>query len=61
MTGTCLRGRVFGRIPVDPDAPEAQQWLRDELAEAPYQAAQPTWFDRVSQGFFDWLNSFVAP
>jgi hypothetical protein len=44
-------------IPVDPDAPEAQQWLRDELAKAPYQAAQPTWFDRLSAAIFDWFSS----
>lgn len=44
-------------IPVDPDAPEAQQWLREELAKAPYQAAQPTWFDRLSQAVFDWFSS----
>ncbi|ASD21238.1 hypothetical protein B7495_03285 [Cryobacterium sp. LW097] len=44
-------------IPVDPGAPDAQQWLRDELAKAPYQAAQPTWFDRLSQAIFDWFSS----
>ncbi|MGO4692504.1 DUF4129 domain-containing protein [Glaciibacter sp. 2TAF33] len=48
-------------IPVDPSAPDAQQWLRDELAKAPYQAARPTWFDRLSQAFFDWLGSLTAP
>jgi Domain of unknown function (DUF4129) len=46
-------------VPVDPDAPEAQQWLREELSKAPYQAARPTWFDRLSQGFLDWLNSLT--
>ncbi len=46
-------------VPVDPDAPEAQQWLREELAKAPYQAARPTWFDRLSEGFLDWLNSLT--
>jgi hypothetical protein len=46
-------------IPVDPDAPEAQQWLRDELAKAPYQAAQPTWFDRLSQAVIDWFTSLT--
>jgi hypothetical protein len=49
------------RIPVDPSAPDAQQWLREELAKAPYQAARPTWFDRLSQAFFDWLGSLTAP
>jgi hypothetical protein len=44
-------------VPVDPEAPEAQQWLREELAKAPYQAARPTWFDRLSQAFLDWLGS----
>jgi hypothetical protein len=50
-------GVAWSGIPVDPDAPEAQQWLRDELAKAPYQAAQPTWFDRLSQAVFDWFAS----
>jgi Domain of unknown function (DUF4129) len=54
-------GRVPARIPVDPSAPDAQQWLREELAKAPYQAARPTWFDRLSQAFFDWLGSLTAP
>jgi hypothetical protein len=48
-------------VPVDPSSPEAQQWLREELAKAPYQAAKPTWFDRLSQAFFDWLGSFTVP
>lgn len=47
-------------VPVDPEAPEAQQWLREELAKAPYQAARPTWFDRLSQSFLDWLGSLTA-
>nr|RZI34690.1 hypothetical protein BJQ95_02977 [Cryobacterium sp. SO1] len=46
-------------IPVEPSAPDAQQWLRDELAKAPYQAAQPTWFDRLSQAILDWFSSLT--
>ena len=53
------RGLAWLGIPVDPDAPEAQQWLRDELAKAPYQAAQPTWFDRLSQAILDWFSSLT--
>lgn len=48
-------------IPVDPSAPEARQWLNEELAKAPYQAAKPTWFDRLSQAFFDWVQSLTVP
>jgi hypothetical protein len=48
-------------IPVDPDAPEARQWLREELSKAQYQAAEPTWFDRLSRSFLDWLTSLTAP
>ncbi|GAA3892475.1 hypothetical protein GCM10022381_37680 [Leifsonia kafniensis] len=48
-------------IPVDPSAPDARQWLKGELAKAPYQAAQPTWFDRASQAFFEWINSLTVP
>jgi hypothetical protein len=44
-------------VPVDPDAPEARQWLLDELSKADYRAAQPTWFDRLSGAIGDWLAS----
>jgi hypothetical protein len=53
--------RTILGVPVDPDGPEAQQWLREELAKAPYQAAKPTWFDRLSQSFLDWITSITAP
>lgn len=42
-------------VPVDPDAPEAQDWLVEELSKPEYQAAQPTLFDRISRGIFEWL------
>ncbi|QEO13502.1 DUF4129 domain-containing protein [Agromyces intestinalis] len=42
-------------IPVDPDAPEARRWLQDELAKGEYQAAQPTWFDRLMAAIRDWF------
>jgi len=44
-------------VPVDPDSDEATQWLIDELTKAPYQAAKPTLFDRISKAFSDWLAS----
>lgn len=56
ITGWGL-GVLRWAIPVDPDAPDARQLLRDELAKAPYQEAQPTWFDRLSQAIFDWFAS----
>lgn len=54
-------GALGARIPVDPDAPEARRWLREELAKAPYQAARPNWFDRFSKDFLDWIRSLTAP
>lgn len=54
-------GRLLADVPVDPTAPDARQWLRDELAKAPYQAAKPSWFDRLSKAFFDWLTSLTLP
>ncbi|MFP3464470.1 DUF4129 domain-containing protein [Leifsonia sp. SIMBA_070] len=49
-------------IPVDPSSPEAQEWLRDELARPEYQAAKPTWFDLASKAVQDWLASlFQGP
>ncbi len=44
-------------VPVDPDAPDAAQWLIDELSKAPYQAAQPTLFDRIAKAVSDWFSS----
>jgi hypothetical protein len=49
-------------IPVDPSSPEAQEWLREELARPEYQAAKPTWFDVASKAVQDWLASlFQGP
>ena len=42
-------------VPVDPDAPEAQDWLVEELSKPEYQAAQPTLFDRISRAIFEWI------
>ncbi len=53
-------GFVSRDVPVVPDAPEARRWLREELAKAPYEAARPTWFDRLSQGFLDWIQSLAV-
>lgn len=44
-------------VPVDPGAAEARRWIVDELARPEYRAAQPTWFDRLSTAFWDWLTS----
>jgi hypothetical protein len=42
-------------IPVDPDADEARQWLLRELAKPEYEAAKPTWFDRLSAAVGEWF------
>jgi hypothetical protein len=44
-------------VPVDPDAPEARDWLLEELSKAEYQAAKPSWFDLLMQSIWDWINS----
>ncbi len=51
------RASLQSSVPVDPDAEEAQELLRRELSEQQYQAAQPTWFDRLVSAFWDWVNS----
>jgi len=48
---------LLSSVPVDPDGPQGQQWLRDELAKPEYEAAKPNWFDRLSAEFFEWLAS----
>lgn len=44
-------------VPVDPDGDQARDWIIQELAKPEYRAAQPTWFDRLSEAFWNWLNS----
>ena len=44
-------------VPVDPEPPEATEWLLQELAKPAYQAAQPTLFDRIAKAIADWLAS----
>lgn len=46
--------------PLDPDSDQATEWLINELSKAPYQAAKPTLFDRISQSFLEWLNSLTV-
>ncbi|WP_176491542.1 DUF4129 domain-containing protein [Curtobacterium sp. 'Ferrero'] len=43
---------------VDPD--QARRLLERELERSAYQGAQPTWWDRASKAFLDWLASLRA-
>lgn len=52
-----LLAGVLTDIPVDPDAPDATDWLIDELSKPQYQAAKPTLFDRIAKAIGDWLSS----
>lgn len=54
-----LARAVFGEVPVNPDSEQATEWLINELSKAPYQAAKPTLFDRISKAFSDWLASLT--
>lgn len=44
-------------VPVDPLPPEAREWILGELSKPPYQAAQPTLFDRIAKAIADWFAS----
>ncbi|MFC5503360.1 DUF4129 domain-containing protein [Lysinimonas soli] len=44
-------------VPVDPDAPEAQRWLLDELSKPQYQAAKPGLLDQIVRAIQNWLSS----
>lgn len=46
-----------GDAPVDPTGDEARKWIIEELSGPQYQAAKPTWWDLLSQAFWDWLDS----
>ena len=44
-------------VPVEPDAPEARDWLAGELSKPEYEAARPSWFDLAAQAVWDWITS----
>jgi len=44
-------------VPVDPEPPEARQWLVDGLSKPQYQAAKPTLFDQIAKAISDWFSS----
>lgn len=46
-----------GDVPIDPTPDQARYWIIQELAKPPYQAAQPTWFDRLSSAVVNWFQS----
>ncbi|HWD62073.1 MAG TPA: DUF4129 domain-containing protein [Humibacter sp.] len=52
-----LSGVRLAAPPLTPDGPTAQHWLHQELAKPEYQAAKPTWFDRLAQQISDWFSS----
>lgn len=43
-------------VPIRPDGDTARSWLLQELAKPPYQAAQPSPFDRAVQALLDWFT-----
>jgi Domain of unknown function (DUF4129) len=44
-------------VPVEPDAPEAREWLLEELSKPVYERAKPNWFDLATQAIWDWITS----
>ncbi|WP_035765500.1 DUF4129 domain-containing protein [Arthrobacter sp. H20] len=46
--------------PVVPDADEARGWLVDELAQGPYQEAEPNFIERIAAAILEWLGSLFA-
>ena len=48
-------------VPVVPDAPEARDWLLEELSKPEYAAATPSLFDVLSREFFAWLVRLFQP
>lgn len=50
-----------GGFPIDPDAPQARQWLLEELGKPPYQAAKPTPLDLAAKAVQDWFASLRLP
>ena len=60
MSPSTVLALLSASIPVDPDAPQAHDWLIRELAKPEYQAAKPTWFDLASKAVQDWFSSLFS-
>ena len=56
MMGAAL-SLASSAIPLDPDSEEARRAILDELAKPEYEAARPTWFDRIAGTIWDWFRS----
>ncbi len=50
---------AWSAAPIDPTPEQARRWLIDELSQPKYQAAKPTWFDRLSAAVLDWFQSLA--
>ncbi|WP_022901590.1 DUF4129 domain-containing protein [Humibacter albus] len=57
LAGPLLADPARDTPPLTPDGPTAQQWLRHELEHSEYQAAKPTWFDRIAHQIAEWFSS----
>lgn len=51
----------FADVPVDPDRGTAQQWVRDELADPVYDAAEPGLLERAAGWLWDRLGGIEVP
>lgn len=56
MTFPCLRAAV---LPLLPDPDQAREWAEQELADPTYQAAEPTFIDRVAQAVGRFLGDLL--
>lgn len=52
--------RAVLAVPVEPNADQGRQWLLEELAKAPYRAAQPSPLDVAARAVWDWLRSLFT-
>ncbi|MFE6734161.1 DUF4129 domain-containing protein [Microbacterium sp. NPDC057650] len=44
-----------------PDGDEARRWAKEELSKQIYEAAKPSWFDRMSRAILEWLAGLFNP
>lgn len=52
--------RLAGDVPVEPDADQARDWAREELAGRIYEDAKPGLAERVIQSVLDWLGDALS-
>ncbi|WP_343999209.1 DUF4129 domain-containing protein [Microbacterium paludicola] len=61
LPGSPVRSALRPLEGLDPERDEAREWAERELADPVYDAAEPTWFDRIAQAVGEFIANLLTP